>query len=112
MLQINSINHYIPKDISNYLGDYFANVGKEHAQKIAPSSTHINEYLSKKDQNINSFYVLPIDRGDQIKWVLVMIISAMFCSKNYIYAFHEHLHISLICQFNQESLLIKWSWEK
>ena len=54
----------MPKDISNYLDDYFANVGKQFAQKIAPSSTHINEYLSKIDQNINSFYVLQIDRGE------------------------------------------------
>ena len=54
----------MPKDISNYLGDYFPNVGKEYAQKIASSSTHINEYLLKIDQSINSFYVLPIDRGE------------------------------------------------
>ena len=54
----------MPKDISNYLGDYFANIGKQYAQKTAPSSTHINEYLSKIDQNINSFCVLSIDRGE------------------------------------------------
>ena len=51
----------MPKDISNYLGHYFANVGKQYSQKIMPSSTHINEYSLKIDQNINSFYVLPID---------------------------------------------------
>ena len=44
LLKINSVEHYMPKDISNYLGDYFANEGKQYAQKIAPSSTHINEY--------------------------------------------------------------------
>ena len=54
----------MPKDISNYLGDYFANVAKQYTQEIAPSSTHINEYLLKIDQNINIFYVLPIDRGE------------------------------------------------
>ena len=32
----------MPKDISNYLSDYFANVGKQYGQKIAPCSTHIN----------------------------------------------------------------------
>ena len=89
-LKINSVEHYMPKYISNYLGDYFANVGKQYAQKIAPSSTHINDYLLKIDWNIYSFYVLPIDRGEIKKLVLtlpnknkflVMIISAMFCSK-------------------------------
>ena len=43
----------------------FAIVGKQYTQKIAPSSTYINEYLSKIDWNINSFYVLPVDRGEK-----------------------------------------------
>ena len=63
-LKMNSVEHYMQKYISNYLGDYFVNVGKQHAKKIVPSSTHMNEYLSKIDQNINSFYVLPIARGE------------------------------------------------
>ena len=62
----------MPKDISNYLGDYFTNVGKQYAQKIAPSSTHINENLSQIDLNINSFYVLPIYRGEIKKLVLAL----------------------------------------
>ena len=41
---------YTSKDISNYLGDYFVNVGKQYALKIVPSSTPINEYLWKIDQ--------------------------------------------------------------
>ena len=69
---MNSVEHYMPKDISNYLSDYFANVGKQYAQKIEPSSTHINEYLLKIDQNINSFYVLPIDRGEIKKLILAL----------------------------------------
>ena len=71
-LKIYSVEYYMPKDISNYLGDYFANVGKPYAQKIVPSSTYINEYLSKIDQNINSFYALPIDRGEIKKLVLAL----------------------------------------
>ena len=62
----------MPKYISNYLGDYFANVRRQYAQKIAPSSTHISEYLLKIDQNINSFYILPIDRGEIKKLVLAL----------------------------------------
>ena len=64
LLEINSVEYYMKKYISNYVGDYFANVGKQYAQKIVPSSTHINEYLSKIGQNRNSFNVLPIDRGE------------------------------------------------
>ena len=44
-IKVNSLEHYMLKDISIYLGDYFANVGKQYAQKIVPCSTHINEYL-------------------------------------------------------------------
>ena len=107
LLKINSVEHYMPKDISNYLGDYFANVGKQYAQKIVPSSTHINDYLSKIDQNITSFYVLSIDRDEIINLVLALPnemssgyenISNVLL-KNYTHAFYHHLNISLTCQF-------------
>ena len=83
LLKINPVEYYMLKDISNYLGDYFANVGKQYVQKIVPSSTHINEYLSKIDQNLNSFYVLPIDRG-KIKNLILALLNKMSSGYDYI----------------------------
>ena len=63
------IHHYTSKSISNAFGQYFANVGKNFADKIPVSSKSITEYINQIPNNPKSLFLSPTNELEIIRLI-------------------------------------------
>ena len=63
-----NVNYIQADQIANALGNQFANVGKNYAQKIK-SDVNIKEYLAKISQNNRSVYLSPTNRTEILRLI-------------------------------------------
>ena len=63
-LKIDNILHYTGSKITNEFGQYFSNVGKNCAEKLKSSNTHINEYLKLIPENEKSIFWAPCSKEE------------------------------------------------
>ena len=66
-LKIDNILHYTGNKITNEFGQYFSNVGKNCAEKLKPSKSHINKYLKMIPENVKSIFWAPCNKEEILK---------------------------------------------
>ena len=76
-LKINNIKTRDSRRITNGLCDYFANVGKEFANRIPTGKHQIEHYLKKIPRNINSLFLRPTTKTEIHK-----IIGSLKCKNS------------------------------
>ena len=88
-IKVDNIGYYQPKDISNHLGKYFADIGQNFTEKIPPPSKSILEYIDKITRNDKTLF-LNLTKEQEIKKILTnypiktaadMIILVIYCWK-------------------------------
>ena len=65
-IKVDNIEYYQPKDISNHLGKFFADIGQNFSEKIPPPSKSILEYIDKITRN-DKTPILNLTKEQKIK---------------------------------------------
>ena len=58
-MKVDNREYYQPKDISNHLGKYFADIGQNFTEKIPPPSISILEHIDKIKRNDKNLFFNP-----------------------------------------------------
>ena len=73
-LKIDNLKRYGPHEITKGFCDHFANVGKNYAEKLGPSSVLVETYIDQITQNDNCMFMYPTD-SDEIKSFIKLLPS-------------------------------------
>ena len=65
-IKVDNIEYYQPKDISNHLGKFFADIGQNFVEKIPLPSKSILEYIDKITRNGKTLF-LNLTKEQEIK---------------------------------------------
>ena len=68
-ITVNGVKQYQGIQIANSLASYFANVGKDFAEKIPNSSQSIKSYLEVLQKNSNNLYFYPCTKSEVCSFV-------------------------------------------